>query len=309
MGFGYQVLGFGAGGAVKTVEGVEYLIVAGGAGTTGAQAGGGGAGGYRLATTIPGESSGSNSSVEATAEFTVGAPLTIAVGAGGSGAIGGQPNTTQSNGGDSTLDTITSVGGGAGSGTVPPNDSEGLPGGSGGGSSVGRTAVGLGISGQGMNGGQGQNPTAPPFAGGGGGGASQVGSNGPPAGPGGNGLASAISGSSITRAGGGGGAARNIPSSGGSGGGGNGNSLQDSQGGPGNGLAGSANTGGGGGAGGTPAGAGGAGGSGIIILRVPNTHTAAFSPGVTSSSGTAPGFNVYSVTATSGSETVTFNEA
>jgi hypothetical protein len=58
-----------------------------------------------------------------------------------------------------------------------------------------------------------------------------------------------------------------------------------------------------------PAGTGGNGGSGVVIIRVPDSHTASFSPGVTSSSTTAPGFNVYTVTATSGSETVTFSKA
>ena len=48
--FGYQVLGFGAGGSVPTEYYVEYLVVAGGAGcpitSFNAPGGGGGAGGY-----------------------------------------------------------------------------------------------------------------------------------------------------------------------------------------------------------------------------------------------------------------------
>ena len=78
---------------------------------------------------------------------------------------------------------------------------------------------------------------------------------------------------------------------------------------------GSANTGGGGGgsgyanSGSTVVGAGGNGGSGIVIIKIPNTFTATFSGGVTSSLSTAvAGYKIYSVTATSTtSETVTFN--
>ena len=72
---------------------------------------------------------------------------------------------------------------------------------------------------------------------------------------------------------------------------------------------GDANTGGGGGAsagGGTAT--GGAGGSGIVILRLPSTHTLTFSGGVTSSTATVGSDKVYTITATSStSETVTFN--
>jgi hypothetical protein len=54
--------------------------------------------------------------------------------------------------------------------------------------------------------------------------------------------------------------------------------------------------------------AGGAGGSGVVIIKVPDTVTATFSGGVTSSLSTAvAGFNIYTVTATSTTgETVTF---
>jgi hypothetical protein len=57
--------------------------------------------------------------------------------------------------------------------------------------------------------------------------------------------------------------------------------------------------------------AGGNGGSGVVIIKIPNTHTATFSGGVTSSLSTSvSGFNIYTVTATSTtSETVTFNPA
>jgi hypothetical protein len=81
------------------------------------------------------------------------------------------------------------------------------------------------------------------------------------------------------------------------------------------GTAGSTNTGGGGGGGSynnvNSWSTGGNGGSGVVILKVPNTHTATFSGGVTSSLSTSvSGFNIYTVTATSTtSETVTFNLA
>jgi hypothetical protein len=72
---------------------------------------------------------------------------------------------------------------------------------------------------------------------------------------------------------------------------------------------------GGGGGGGSnqaaPGSNGANGGSGVVILKVPNTHTATFSGGVTSSLSTSvSGFNIYTVTATSTtSEKVTFNLA
>ncbi len=78
------------------------------------------------------------------------------------------------------------------------------------------------------------------------------------------------------------------------------------------GTAATVNTGGGGGGAERDGGANsGAGGSGIVILKIPDSFTAAFSGGVTSSTSTAVvGFNIYSITATSStSETVTFSEA
>jgi hypothetical protein len=74
------------------------------------------------------------------------------------------------------------------------------------------------------------------------------------------------------------------------------------------------NTGGGGGGGwssnttGTTYTVGGNGGSGVVIVKIPDTYTAAFSSGVTFSGGSASGgFRVYTVTATSTtSEVVTF---
>jgi hypothetical protein len=93
--------------------------------------------------------------------------------------------------------------------------------------------------------------------------------------------------------------------SGGSGGGGNGGTLASTNGAPGD-----ANLGGGGGGAfnsGSPS--GGAGGRGVVIIKIPDTRTATFSGGVTSSLSTAvSGFKIYTVTATSStSETVTFS--
>jgi hypothetical protein len=81
------------------------------------------------------------------------------------------------------------------------------------------------------------------------------------------------------------------------------------------GTTGTTNTGGGGGAGSGTAffattTSGGNGGSGIVIIKVPNTITATFSGGVTSSLSTSvAGFNIYSITAAGVSDTVTFSGA
>jgi hypothetical protein len=80
-----------------------------------------------------------------------------------------------------------------------------------------------------------------------------------------------------------------------------------------NGANGTVNTGGGGGGGAydnvNAWSTGGTGGSGVIIIKIPDTRTATFSGGVTSSLSTSvSGFKIYTVTATSTtSETVTFS--
>jgi uncharacterized protein YukJ len=55
---------------------------------------------------------------------------------------------------------------------------------------------------------------------------------------------------------------------------------------------------------------GGNGGSGVVIIKIPDTHSAIFSSGVTQTLSTSvAGFNIYTVTATSTtSETVAFYE-
>jgi hypothetical protein len=59
----------------------------------------------------------------------------------------------------------------------------------------------------------------------------------------------------------------------------------------------------------TPNRNGATGGSGVVIIKIPDTYTATFSGGVTSSLSTAvSGFKIYTVTATSTTnETVSFS--
>ena len=285
--FGYQVLGFGAGGGgapfieatggtitctgdykIHTFTGdgtfcvsnagtpagsdtVDYMIVAGGGGGGSNRGGGGGAGGYRES---PGTASGCYSVSPLGASPAVALPVSaqgypISVGAAGSSA---------GRGGDSTFSTITSAGGAEG-----PSHSAGNPGGSG--SGGGHTTTHAGGTGnqppvsppQGNNGGVGSSTSAA-----GGGGATAVGANaGGPGGAGGAGATSSINASPTTRGGGGGGGGHGGSGGcGGSGGGGQGR--------PGGG-AGSTNTGGGGGGGTNPLPErnGYAGGSGIVIIR------------------------------------------
>ena len=87
---------------------VEYLVIAGGGGGGGGLGGGGGAGGYRTATGF---------GVTAQA-------YTITVGAGGAGAV-----ANASKGSDSVFSTITSEGGGLGTGEAGGNGGDGGSGG------------------------------------------------------------------------------------------------------------------------------------------------------------------------------------
>jgi hypothetical protein len=277
----------------------DFLVVAGGGsgggGANGA-GGGGGGGGYRTSA----GTSGGGGSAESALSLSTGTPYTITVGA---GATVGALNTRGNNGSNSVFSTVTSTGGGAGGydGSQPS-----VSGGSGGGSSGRAEGGAAGTANQGYQGGNGFDSSLF-WTAGGGGGASAIGgsSSSGIAGNGGDGVASTITGSSVTRAGGGGGGTWRGDTSGGtggSGGGGNGGKGSGSVG-----AAGSANTGSGGGGGGSDA-RGGAGGSGVVIIKIPDTRTATFSSGVTSSLSTAvSGFKIYTVTATSTtSETVTF---
>ncbi|MFM7306769.1 MAG: beta strand repeat-containing protein, partial [Actinomycetota bacterium] len=217
---------------------------------------------------------------------------TITVGAGGAGALAGNPSNTAAAGGTSSFvsgaTNVTATGGAV---------NNGLTGGAGGsGSATGGTTVAMTASAQ--NGGAGLTGTCGTtnnWCGGGGGGAGSAGSNAASSGgSGGGGLASSITGSAVTYGGGGGGGSGGADTvsgrtataggAGGTGGGGAGGTATPTT----NhtaataGTAGTANTGGGGGGAGysnyTLSGgsccsttdytqAGGNGGSGIVVVR------------------------------------------
>ena len=242
----------------NTIAGLatEYLIVSGGGGG-GAQGGangngGGGGGGLRTG----------NSTLSSATNFAV------VVGAGGAGTSG---TTGQANGGNSSYNSITTLGGGSGQSYSQAAGS----GATGGGGTASTSNPGTGTAGQGYNGGGGSNNSR---GGGGGGGAGAVGVNATTAthpsgkaGNGGAGASSSITGSSVTYGGGGGGSMADQTDAskrgtGGSGGGGNGSC----EGGNPASTAGTANLGGGGGSGRGSSSS--AGGSGIVIIRY-NTTT------------------------------------
>jgi len=278
----WKNIGEGTGGVDPYTQ-TSYLVIAGGGGGSDGGAGGG-AGGYR--NSYLSETSGGSSASESTAPLTAGQQYTITVGSAGARGVGGGNDA-----GDGVNSSLVGSGvsivstGGAG-GNYVTNGGRGGNGGSGSGNTwydAAITTAGLGIAGQGTNGG-----TAGPastYYGGGGGGAGTAGTSGTTGpGHGGNGLASSITGSSVTRAGGGGGGSwyNNAMANGGSGGGGSGN-------GP---TAGSVNTGSGGGGSGSSSGSQGtlraasAGGSGVVILRMLTskyTGTTSGSPTVSTS--------------------------
>jgi hypothetical protein len=211
---GYRIHTFTEDGAFEVTAGegeVEYLIVAGGGGGS---FGGGGAGGL-LAGTI---------SVSPQA-------YPVVVGAGGLGSpTSGTDNT---NGGDSWAFGIFATGGGKGGrySSSSSSDCSGGDGGSGGGggakdtpSGNGNVSGGLGVAGQGHDGGRGESAaSASNRDGAGGGGAGEPGYASSAAdnrnGDGGNGVESSITGTATYYAGGGGGDA--YSGDGGLGGGGN----------------------------------------------------------------------------------------
>lgn len=268
----------------------EYLAVGGGGGTYyGSVTGGAGGGGVLTGSVILGP----------------GVSYNVAVGTGGragTSTLGALPgNNTQ-------FSTITAYGGGAG------NSGNGASGGGCIGAWPGRPAVEPGGKGiypgstyidaprQGYDGGDGL--VGGTQGGSGGGGAGGPGTAGT-GGAGGIGLSSSITGTATYYGGGGGGGGYNgAGGTGGTGGGGFGGA------GPGPAQGADGTDGLGGGAGGTSNGSGGVdgrrGGNGVLIIKIPNTRTATFSGGVTSSLSTAvSGFNIYTVTA--GSGTVTFS--
>ena len=238
---------------------------------------GGGGGGYG------GGGGGAGGLLTGNTNLEVNVPYAVKVGAGGNGStsagVGGNIGNL---GNESKFSTFIGGGGGAGGSSnngvynvniTPGSGAYALNGNGAGGAYTASSAGGSG-SNAGYSGGAGNGSVS--GSGGGSGG------NGSTGGAGGAGTISSITGSSVTYATGGG-------SSGSASGG--------------------ANTGNGGGGGGSGANSGGNGGSGVVIIKIPNTRTATFSSGVSSSLSTAvSGYKIYTVTATSTtSETVIFS--
>jgi hypothetical protein len=238
---------------------VEVLVVAGGGGG-GAHHGGGGGGGGLIY---------SNSQ-----SITPGSAITVTVGNGGTGTLGGiaSQGGTAGNGGNSVFGALTAIGGGGGGNYPGP----GANGGSGGGSNNWSTSTtgGTGTSGQGFAGGSNNGTTNFGGGGGGAGGTAKGLSNN----SGGDGLAYNISGTQTYYSGGGGSgvypgyANQTSYGFGGLGGGGNGGNGPHGSGT--NSTAGGTNTGGGGGGVADYTKNGAAGGSGIVIVRYPGSQRA-----------------------------------
>jgi len=270
-------------GAIDPYIQTSFLVIAGGGGGADGNAGGG-AGGYR--NSYLSELSGGSSASESTAPLVGGNVYTITVGAAGARGVGGGNDATD--GGNSSLvgTGVSIISTGGAGGNYPTNGGRGGNGGSGAGNTWYDAAIstgGLGIAGQGTNGGTAGPPSI--YYGGGGGGAGTAGTNGTSGiGTGGNGLASSITGSSVTRAGGGGGGSwnNNAFANGGTGGGGSAN-------GPTNGTTNTGSGGGGAGSSNTSSSglrAGSSGGSGVVILRMLTskyTGTTSGSPTVSTS--------------------------
>ena len=259
-------------GPTKIPLTVDYLVVAGGGGggtwkdpSNVGSGGGGGAGGLR--TSFTGGSGGGCASESQMSAVVAGTPYAITVGKGGAG----QPlnTSTQSNGGNSIFNGITSTGGGAGGAY------NGLPatiGGSGGGGGYNANSA-AGISCQGFTGAGGAIGVQPQYRSGGGGGSGGTGISPASGGNGGVGKSVSITATPVIyAAGGGGGVAFTYSvSPGGSGIGGNGGNSSTNASNP------TANTGSGGGAGGVGGGSNtlaSAGSSGVIILRFPTSFAA-----------------------------------
>jgi hypothetical protein len=275
---------------------IEVLVVSGGGGGYGL-GGGGGAGGMKANTSF---------SVSSNTNYSV------TVGAGGTGSAGAYYSsvTQGTRGGNSSFSSITTTGGGPGSG-FPLPDGNSAGGGSGGGGAYYGNA-GLGISGEGNNGGAGLYNDGY-GVGGGGGGRGAVGNAGTLSGTtgvggdGGIGLANTITGASVTYAGGGGGSAdgriTTVMGKGATGVGGNaavGNGTTAGSG--------VANLGGGGGGnyfgGDLTAGNAGNGGSGVVVIAYPSSNANLFSIAAgltyTYDETSRPGYKVYKFTAGTG---------
>ena len=262
-GNGYSQWAFTSSGTwTVTTPGIAYYaIVAGGGGGGGYGGGGGGAGAGGVVTGILSASAGTYS---------------VIIGAGGTGNTG--TSTYPTNGSISSLAGLSAVGGGAGAYVVGGAWVAPLAGGSGGGTGTSVTGSinigGIGVAGQGWQGGYDIN-TGSPYPGGAGGGAGGVGGSGSgsQSGAGGPGLSIYLPASGVsTYVGGGGGGGGTYQGAaagtGGTGGGGTGGTAPG-----GNATSGATNTGGGGGGGSnnssSPQGTGGAGGSGIVYIWSP----------------------------------------
>ena len=258
--------------AISTVPAentVGYLVIAGGgAGGKADRGGGGGAGGYREGRNVPIDNFTASPLVAdapTNAVTLTASPFPITVGAGGTVT----PNSACGNGTNSQFSTIIAAGGGAGA--TYDNPRNGLPGGSGGGATIGNGTAGSGNTpsvspAQGKNGGGGPPGVGAYDSGAGGGGATAIGADGgtPAAGAGGAGATSSITGSPVARAGGGGGGScSGSNAAAGTGGGGDGGKNSNST----PAQAGTANTGGGGGGNGPSPSTSGSGGSGVVIIR------------------------------------------
>jgi hypothetical protein len=274
---------------------IEVLVVSGGGGGY-ALGGGGGAGGMKANTSF---------SVSSETNYSV------TVGAGGSGSAGAYYSSVAqgTRGGNSSFSTITTTGGGPGSG-FPISDGNSAGGGSGGGGAYYGNA-GLGISGEGNNGGAGSFNGGYGVGGGGGGrgaaGSAAVDTPVATGGNGGIGLANTITGASVTYAGGGGGSAdgriTTVMGKGATGIGGNAAVGSGTTAG-----SGVTNLGGGGGGnyfgGDLTAGNAGNGGSGVVIIAYPsaNANLSSIDAGLTYTydETSRPGYKVYKFTAGTG---------
>ena len=248
---------------------VDYLLVAGGGGGGNFYGGGGGAGGYRYFTSQV---------------FLLNTNYSATVGAGGPGCTT-QGNISAFKGGNTTLNSISATGGGAGNGIYAEVGADGGSGGGGGG------AYNTSYGGNGGSGNQGNYTPVEGYNGaagetgdrrGGGGGGSSAGASANIttwSQTGGAGTANSITGSSVTYAAGGQGNVSRYASPA---------------------AAGSANTGNGGSGSGEGAGNGTAGGSGVIILRYPSSNTITIGAGLTGSTTTVGSNKVTTLTAGSG---------
>ena len=248
---------------------VDYLIVAGGGGGGRFYGGGGGAGGYRNFTSQV---------------FLLNTNFSATVGAGGPGCTQAG-DISAFKGSNSTFNSTSATGGGAGNGIYAEVGADGGSGGGGGG------AYNTSYGGNGGSGNQGNYTPVEGYNGaagetgdrrGGGGGGSSASASASISTwsqTGGAGTTNSITGSSVTYAAGGQGNFSRYASPA---------------------AAGSANTGDGGSGSGENAGNGTAGGSGIIILRYPSSNTITIGAGLTGSTTTVGSNKVTTLTAGSG---------